>query len=81
MFDWLKILRLGSGRPTDGLVRLIEAGANADPSLRPLADEWLATLASALSEDNITALLGALPTELENIKKLKLDPREHPSDF
>jgi len=75
--DWLKYLSLATGRPAAGLVRLIEHGRSVDPAL---ADEWLATLRQAVSEENVTTLIGALKAELDDIRQLKLNPRDHPSD-
>ena len=81
MFNWLRLLGIGISRSTDDLVRLVDAGGDASPALRVIADEWLARLHGAVGEKNINRLLLALPVELDNIKRLKLDPRDHPSDL
>lgn len=77
----LRILGLATGKSTDRLIELLEKIGVLDSTLKPLADEWIATLRGAASADNLTALLQALPAEIAKISKLELDPRDHPSDW
>lgn len=66
----------GGGALRDFLV----AAGNASPDLKPKADEWIAALDAAVSQENLVSLASALPAEIANISQGKLDPRSHPSD-
>jgi hypothetical protein len=74
----LRIIGLASGRPADRLVELIGQSGVVDPALKA---EWEAAVRGAVSVDNLETLKAWLPAEIENIKQLKLDPRDRPSDF
>lgn len=79
--DLLTLLGLAAGRPADRVISLIDAAGNADPQLRPEADNIIAQLRSAVDPANLANVFAALPAEVKNILSGIIDPRNHPSDF
>jgi len=53
---------------------------DALPDLKDEADAILAKLDAPVALENLAALAVAVPAELAEIVKGKVDPREHPSD-
>jgi len=64
----------------DPLEDKLKAVAEAAPDAAPLINELLGKLAGAVPVENLVALAAALPGEIADIAKGKLDPRDHPSD-
>lgn len=77
---WLEILTKG-GLAASGIVALLERARALAPDLGDDIDGILTELNTAISAENITAIVAALPGEFKNIIKGQLDPRDHPSDF
>ena len=70
------MLALAAGRPVDQIRALIDAGAHIDPEL---ADLLRKELESTVAADNLDALYKVLPGEINNIRKLVFDGRDHAS--
>jgi hypothetical protein len=70
-----------AGLSAPSLEALLRGAGEAVPDLKPTADEWLAKLEAELTPDALADVVLALPAELQNILKLKLQPTEHPGDF
>jgi len=71
------IIALASNQPTERIITFIQSRAGLDPEL---ADLLLTELRGADAAENLQGILDVLPGEIANIKALRLDPREHPSD-
>ena len=76
----LEILKLITGASATGLVDLLKGVSAKAPDLAPLAEEWIAKIATAASPANLLAVNTAVVAELANIAQGKLDPHDHPSD-
>ena len=63
-----------------GLTELLMRVRTELPDLAPVADNWLALLGSAASQENLVELASVLPAEIANIIKGHIDPKDHPSD-
>ena len=81
MFTLLRWLELGLGRPASEIIKLVDAGGDASPEFRVLADAWLAELSKARSEENVQTLREAITQEVADIKSGKINQREHASDY
>lgn len=62
------------------LVALLRKVAAAAPDLAPEAQRWIDALESSVSQSNLVSLAATLPTEIANIAKGQIEPRDHPSD-
>lgn len=75
----LQILeKLTAGLPS--LIATLTAAGERAPDLKPKLDEWIAALQSAASQENLVLLASALPGEIANIARGRIDPHEHASD-
>lgn len=63
-----------------GLLSLLSQVGQRAPDLAPLAQEWITKLGQAVSASNIAELAGALPSELADVLKGNIDPRDNPSN-
>lgn len=70
-----------AGLSAPSLRNLLQSASAISPDLKPTADEWLARLDQAVTDENLGALVAALPGELRNILRGALQPEDHPSDF
>lgn len=75
----LDILEKAAGAGS-GLVDVLEKAKAAAPDLAGEIDGVLAKLGAAVDPANLVALAEAIPGEIANIAKGKIDPRDHPSD-
>jgi len=75
----LRVLNMRNA-PADHVRTLLQKGGEAVPDLKPLADALAEKLDTAVSAENRDSLVGKLTAEVDNIKKLHFEPRDHPSD-
>lgn len=73
----LDILSRAVGSVSD-LRRVVQAVADSDTDLAPVAAELLTKLDVALSAEDLAGLAAALPGEIINAVQGKFDPRFHP---
>ena len=66
---------------SSSLENLLRSAGDLSPDLKPVADEWLAKLAQDVTPEGLASVALALPGELQNILRGKLEPHDHPSDF
>lgn len=76
----IDILNLGGTHAGDALKEELETIKAEVPQLAPACDRALAALDTDLSPQAVLDLLAALPPEVANILKLKLDPHKHAGD-
>lgn len=63
-----------------GLIALLKAAGEQAPDLAPLANDWIAQLSAAASQENLIALATALPKEIAAIASGNIAPKDHPGD-
>lgn len=63
------------------LVAFLERVATELPDLKPMADEWIAALNTALTPENLVAAGTTALSELSQIGQGKFSGRPHPSDL
>lgn len=70
-----------AGVATAGIIALLEKAAQQAPDLAPSLHTLIAQLQAAVDQANLVQLASALPAEIANIAKGKLDPRDSPSNL
>lgn len=65
---------------SSSLENLLRSAGDLSPDLKPVADEWLAKLGTALTPEGLAGVAMALPAEARDILRGLLKPEDHPSD-
>jgi hypothetical protein len=76
----LELLAKAAGIPATQIVTFLESVKARLPDLGPAVDKFLADLHLGVSAEAIEAIMTALPSELLDIVKGIINPKEHPSD-